>query len=230
MNSCLAVWPDKIRFAFTFKYDWRIAMKSFAVFAAALVLSLVVLTGTTQADLITNGTFNADLSGWSVSGRAEGWFPGLPEGEADVKYESAATAGLLTQSIGTLSVGKKYDVSYQTQSNGGVATQIFAQLAYNSGDTTWTPLAPSPSTVDIPADSGRPWVTHTFSFTTVDGQPYIDKALRFEMGAASGGDISGWTGFDNVVVNVSNVPEPSAIVLCAIGLFGLLCYAWKKRK
>jgi hypothetical protein len=31
-------------------------------------------------------------------------------------------------------------------------------------------------------------------------------------------------------MNVSTVPEPSALVLLAAGLIGLLAYAWRKRK
>ena len=32
------------------------------------------------------------------------------------------------------------------------------------------------------------------------------------------------------VASIDAIPEPSAIVLLAMGLFGLLAYAWRKRK
>jgi hypothetical protein len=36
--------------------------------------------------------------------------------------------------------------------------------------------------------------------------------------------------YDNVSVTVGAVPEPSSLVLVAVGLVGLLAYAWRKRK
>lgn len=38
----------------------------------------------------------------------------------------------------------------------------------------------------------------------------------------------GW--FDNLSIRANVVPEPSTVVLLASGLFGLLAYAWRKRK
>ena len=36
-------------------------------------------------------------------------------------------------------------------------------------------------------------------------------------------------GIDSINLTTSSVPEPSAIVLLAIGVIGLLAYAWRKR-
>ena len=165
--------------------DWtkRIEMKSFAAFAVAVVVSLVCMTGTTQAstvNVITNGDFETgptdlhDSPGWTLSpgpiefyGTSHGY--GNPGGVYLLKYASATNGpGFLTQSIGTLSAGMEYDVSYQAQGDGTDASQVFAQLSYNSSGV-WTPLAPSPNTFDVPADNNMPWLTNTFSFTTVAG-------------------------------------------------------------
>ncbi len=36
--------------------------------------------------------------------------------------------------------------------------------------------------------------------------------------------------WDNWVVGTNIVPEPSAVIILVTGLFGLVCYAWRKRK
>ncbi len=36
--------------------------------------------------------------------------------------------------------------------------------------------------------------------------------------------------FDNVTISAAPIPEPSTLVLLATGLFGLLAYAWRKRR
>lgn len=55
-----------------------------------------------------------------------------------------------------------------------------------------------------------------------------DAGRRLVFGDISGGG-SGRVNFDYVNVNAP-VPEPSAIIMLAIGLLGLVCYAWRKRK
>ena len=41
---------------------------------------------------------------------------------------------------------------------------------------------------------------------------------------------SGSANWDYVNVNPVSTPEPSTLTLLVMGLIGLLCYAWRKRK
>ena len=203
-------------------------MKSFTVFAVALVVSLVVLTGTTQADLITNGTFDTGLSGWTTSAPYPTSGMGWDSGQfANLKYgSSSATAGWLSQTIGTLSAGKEYTVSYDARAEGGTP-MVFAGLYYDNG-TVWAPLGSSPYTQTL---SGGDFQTYGFSFDTLAGQPYNGAALQFKIGAAdAGGDANAaWSDVDNISVTVAPTPEPGVLVLLGTGLISLLCYAWRKR-
>jgi hypothetical protein len=53
-----------------------------------------------------------------------------------------------------------------------------------------------------------------------------DAAMRFEVFAYNSGKL----GVDAVSFQPIAVPEPSTLVLGAVGLFGLLCAAWKRRE
>ena len=52
------------------------AMKCFRLVRGVLVVSLVCLAGTVRADLIANGDFNTDTSGWTSYGATIGWVDG----------------------------------------------------------------------------------------------------------------------------------------------------------
>ena len=56
-----------------------------------------------------------------------------------------------------------------------------------------------------------------------DGTNYIGYGLTY-------GDAFCYSKWDNLSISTAEVPEPSTLVLLAAGLFGLLCYAWRKRK
>jgi hypothetical protein len=65
----------------------------------------------------------------------------------------------------------------------------------------------------------------SYSVSAVYSGP-TGQYLTVEVGAAT----DGWWSVDNVQLSSAVVPEPSAIVLVASGLIGLLCYAWRKRR
>jgi hypothetical protein len=80
----------------------------------------------------------------------------------------------------------------------------------------WTDLSTSTA-----YDSG--WTTLLASRTA--GQTEANS--YFSIGAL-GGQGTGGQVFDNL--SVSTIPEPTSITMLVLGLFGLLAYAWRKRK
>ncbi|MCG2685417.1 MAG: PEP-CTERM sorting domain-containing protein [Planctomycetales bacterium] len=64
---------------------------------------------------------------------------------------------------------------------------------------------------------------------TVNTSTLITSADAAAMSVVAIG-AAGAAGSAAAIDNISLVPEPSSVVLLAIGLLGLLCYAWRKRK
>ena len=83
------------------------------------------------------------------------------------------------------------------------------------------------------ANSPSDWQLCSATFTATRAD--VGKTYQPEFLASLGA----WTGHSNGVgtcyfgidsVSLSVVPEPSTLVLLAAGLFGLLAYAWRKRR
>lgn len=68
--------------------------------------------------------------------------------------------------------------------------------------------------------NGKNYINFTHSSGTSLGYP---KGTQFD-------DIQIAAGTDNILTGAPVVPEPSTFALLACGLFGLLAYAWRKRK
>jgi hypothetical protein len=59
--------------------------------------------------------------------------------------------------------------------------------------------------------------------------PIVGQTITVEFWVDANPTAAQWL-FDNVRLTSMTVPEPCAMILLAMGLFGLLCYAWRKRK
>jgi len=84
---------------------------------------------------------------------------------------------------------------------------------------------------------GGPTQDVTFNLTLPTSPVGVGNTARLYFTStdipASPPDLPQWNkGMDNVSVTLTSgeVPEPSTLVLLAAGLFGLLAYAWKKRR
>jgi len=77
------------------------------------------------------------------------------------------------------------------------------------------------TSVSITADQGT-WDHTTLSYNISSAQTLNLTETR--------GDNQWGMGVMGVAVTSTPAPEPSALALLASGLFGLLCYAWKKRR
>jgi hypothetical protein len=228
-SGCPSVWPDKMGFlfVFTFKNDWRIEMKSFTVILFVMALSLVCMTGMAQAaNLVTNGDFATDKSGWDTNG----YFvdatdptayipdPGALWLSADKHCRQVTGQTIAANEVYTLS----FDAANTNEVEGSDPNVVHAWL-YSSGDSAV--LADSGS-ISLPGTATEVWNTYSFQFTTLAGQAYVGQTIGVEFATAG----YGYCGVDNFSLTVMTVPEPAAIVLVVTGVIGLLCYAWRKRK
>ncbi len=66
----------------------------------------------------------------------------------------------------------------------------------------------------------------TFSSPTAGGEGHI-LTINF---IADADGVGSAIALDNVRLDATVVPEPGTLALLSAGLFGLLCYAWRKRK
>jgi hypothetical protein len=101
----------------------------------------------------------------------------------------------------------------------------------NTTDTTdvndpgWTTLVPTYAltgnwSTDLPAEAPNIALYHDFSVATTG-----TKSLMFDFGTTAG-----HTRISEVQAYGAAAPEPSTMILLAIGLVSLLAYAWRKRK
>jgi hypothetical protein len=68
------------------------------------------------------------------------------------------------------------------------------------------------------------WTEYSVSFTATAAD--VGQSFQPEFRGSAGATY----GIDNVRFGAAPVPEPSSCVLLAAGLFGLLAYAWRKRR
>ena len=94
-------------------------------------------------------------------------------------------------------------------------------------DSVWHTMEaqynPTTKLLSLIVDGGTPKTTTVSPFTSPPG------AKTLYIGTNSSGS-RGFTGAIDEVVVSNLVPEPTALVLLATGLIGLLAYAWRKRK
>jgi hypothetical protein len=221
-------------------------MRCVTMIAAACLL----LTGTTiaQADLM-NGTFElpaiqADfysanppqywhgsdalyiLNGaWATSPSHEG-YGSIPDGNQLVE---TVGGGALWQNAGiALQTGWTYAITVQAQShyadggNSGIGT---ARIGLLAADTAGFGDEGNCFAIQRFSDvASGSWRTLSVSGTyTGPGGQYLGAYIDTNASPS-------WVGFDSVSLTATPAPEPSAIVLLATSLIGLLAYAWRKRK
>lgn len=81
------------------------------------------------------------------------------------------------------------------------------------------------TSIIMPTSSGP----GTATYTVTTGSTVASNDLKIVLGNSTP---SGYTqvAFDNVMLSGTAIPEPSAIALATACLFGLLAYAWRRRK
>jgi hypothetical protein len=106
------------------------------------------------------------------------------------------------------------------------ATDWEFSVTGSGGDSNVVVAAPAPNDVFTfrwSATHAQLWKNGSFVADTTTNLP-TGIAASLYMCNYAGGSI----GFDSV--SIGTAPEPSVLILLAIGLFGLMAYAWRKRK
>lgn len=131
------------------------------------------------------------------------------------------------QDIGTMEAGKKYtfDATLFSGSEGhGCSYRIsFFDVTANKELAYITQAKSDPSLLGT-----MKTVAASFSYSA--GASDAGDTLRLILSATGDDSSVGRTGIDNVTVTTSAVPEPTSMVLMLCGVFGILAYAWRKRK
>lgn len=195
-------------------------MNRFRVVGILVAMLLIGLPTATQAELITNGSFDGGTYGafnlppWSTVGTVN-WDNISPDG----KCASLCSFGVLSQSNTDhpFSAGEKYTVSFLA---GEVANLSSSTLNVALIDTTTgTTLASQDFAL------GSTWKSYTAELYPVDSDHIGHHwTISFSNTVANT-----WNSLDNVSVTAA-IPEPSAITVLVTGMIGLLAYAWRRRK
>jgi hypothetical protein len=122
---------------------------------------------------------------------------------------------------------------------------------HSGSETNYVMMGPN-GTVYIPTTSGTSatltWATGSWHHVTIDYHPtaatfdlMIDAQTQLAIPMVTVGQaVSGfclsnaamgnWASYDNVKVSLFAVPEPSSVALLVSAVFGLVAYAWRKRR
>jgi hypothetical protein len=183
------------------------------------------MTETVRADLITNGDFESGTSPWTlITANVDTYispdgFPGSSNIAMEIK-----DIGLGRQTtIDTIVADQKYTLSWDAASWDTYGDSFKTTLFYTDGSSVRHDLA----TQTVNFSDNLVWHNRSLDWTSQAGQDYVGKPLTVEFAGIAG---SAWSNVDNVTLTASAIPEPSALMLGAISMLGLLCYAWRKRK
>jgi hypothetical protein len=199
-----------------------------------LAMSLVCVVGTGRADttnLIPNGDFTIDASGWTWTGGTGSWLDATVSTSPD--GPSASLDGHqwfyrpTANTTPPLIEGQAYRASFLGKllvDDGNLGdARLYMETKHGGVSHGFVP------TLD------GTWRTYSYEFTATAADAANSYAVGFLSGISleSGFEYAGATGgstfgIDSVALRA--VPEPTTIVLLGTGLLGLLAYAWRKRK
>lgn len=232
--------------------------KKNVIVAIVCVLGLTAWSGTALAELVGNGGFETgDWTSWtavepttpfpygagnavSVDNLGAGAYQGLyaahltkaTYGETNPTAPGQYAYAFTVQSAGATTVGLTYTFSFAAKKLSGDANSRLEVAGPLGISCPWQWGDGGPGQLTVPGDGA--W--HTFSYTGVatgtgDYLAFKPANTAYTQGQspAALNPIPDEYLLDAVSVTIAT-PEPSTLVLVATGLFGLLCYAWRKRK
>lgn len=172
-----------------------------------VVATALCLAGAAHASLVTNGSFESGLAGWTCTASPGSCGAGTQGGAAQDGaahfwgFDNAAPPGVLSQSLAT-EAGATYSISLYFDTNGSVPPNA---LSLDVGDLSMG--------LALVQDS---WVNFSGTFTASSAVTALDLLFTTVGG-------SGTVWIDNVVVErvSAAVPEPAGTALVALGLAAL---------
>jgi hypothetical protein len=194
-----------------------------------LVVAALALATSAHANLVTNGTFDAGLAGWTATGGAgvqsgnPFGLPTSPSGEPEVGCISSwggdwgGPLGSISQTVnmvgpGTLS-GEIFAAAHSGDAWRNVATEVLwnggvvASLARDADPNKWA--------------QDFPWVTFAVPVTGIGANELkVNYTVHFAEWS--------WTSADNLQVDA--IPEPGSLLALGTGLVGLVGIALRRRK
>jgi hypothetical protein len=201
----------------------------------AVFAGVIGCAGMAAADLVTNGDFTTDATGWmsaGLFGRADG--TESPEHPSAAGGTVPSPGGPSAWFFGNawmyqfptipLVAGQTYKFSFLaslTVGNGVAADETLIAHVYDHGTNTELKGVTTRLILNT-------WNQYSVQFTpTAAVNSYSVGFLNSKDPVWSPLDACGF-GLDSISLTV--VPEPSVLVLSITGLFGLLAYAWRRRK
>jgi hypothetical protein len=186
-------------------------MKSYKALEASMVLTTLVLScfpqlATAQGNLVFNGSFDTDASGWTITDISSGGgyisSAGNPPGSVFLYNLSIPTIPTASQVINSLTPGDLYIVSGDYQGAGGKdVTENSFGVALDSVFLFETAA---------PADHN--WYNFNFEYTATSTRALLSLEAQ----------INGLGAYSYYIDNISMeaVPEPNS--LCLIGIGGII--------
>lgn len=223
-------------------------MRRLKVAGVFAVLWVCGVAATVQADVIMdanhwNGSFSApDVdgwqdgtppTGWSVSGSVGG--QGVADGGVDagqyLYWSAPSTTAYLDwvwqSNVYTIqAAGEKLDMSYYVGSPNGQGVDVCIQGWLNILGDGYANRTSSGYVNCTNIRLGSAGSLQTLSYTTTTAD--VGKSLQIAFDLYSGGLVQ--ANLDLVTVTTTPTPEPGTLVLLAVGLTGLVCYAWRKHR
>ncbi len=182
-------------------------MQTFKHTLGAIALAALALTGTAQAQTVTNGDFDTGLAGWT-----NGAAPGFPlaqtvtwSGFSGVAVFDRA-ADRLAQLITGFIAGQSYELSFSYSSSNPATSQ---GLRFDFGGPAYTY---NPGLLSVDGTNGAV-VNHVYSL-----QAAANGATTLSFRGAAGSLSS----LDNVTIPAVPEPETYAMLLAGLGAIGFM--------